>query len=289
MGSKRRRSALRRPTEHWPNRDKRPKVSGHDIRKWVVDQWVKDSTIGINGRDGMVGRLLEVFGKTLRTEDLVRLRDDAHKQRDDKTKETTDMAARRHRQQHRQAFNPVLKPATVISLKGSSSSQPSADTMPKKKKPTGPGHGTSREDQALRREYAVECLSADPAARNVDINAKIVKKYGLKVSQNTLAQARRELGIVKVAGTVKKTPKKLNGAAPKGFPPTPMPKAKAKAAKAKRAPKASNEGPIEVIRTAIEMLVEDVPGLRNLELSIENGKPRVTYEVQTVQTGELDL
>jgi hypothetical protein len=344
------------PTDTWPQKGKHPKSTAKERLDYCRQEWERDPTIPINGRGGMSRRLLEIFGKTARDEQLIVIRNEI-------------VAKHKERKKERQRMNPVLtneqrlaltkpptekrivenvenverardaaeekkQPAAPVPLKVVSDDaerkefeKKVAAALPEEPKKArsiplvpAPGAGRTIEDAAVRYEFARDFIRRHPDAINAKVQSMLVDQFGKGISTNALGTIRRELGVGRIrrrrnerARTTKRsrpvaqmpvpTPEPAP-APPPQVEPTKEPLVEAvpvkeeksavsvKTEESTKGPNAPKQGgsqePAEAIRAAVQMLLEEVPSLRRLELNVsDDGKPSVKWAVRT--EGELEL
>lgn len=274
------------PTKNWPTKGKRPKSSAQERLEYCREQWEADPHIPINGRNGMNQRLMEVFGITARSEQLMAVRSEVLSRK---------KAAR--------TFNPVLSVDQADALKKAPPrhdvTEPPQLTLIDEKEEDmnnrrnsypvvpAPGCGRSIDDAQIRYDWARSYLQRYPKAGNREIIDKVRAEFGVGIGGSALGTIRRELGV----GQVRRRRNERRRPSPPAPKTKPHTVARISEAPAVTTTVQSSASPEEVIRAAIGMLVDDVPGLRKLTLEIVDGKPVVAYDiaVQSVESGKVEL
>ncbi len=150
---------------------------------------------------------------------------------------------------------PVLTPEALAKLR----SIPKVEPTP----PKPDGRGLTRADGEIRLAYAMSIATKDMSA--TVLIAKIAERFGMGIDSNRACRILAELrGSRRRSdlGKQRRTPT-----------PTTTP----------------NQDASKHVQAAIELLVSEVPGLRELTYRIENGQPRVTFKVETLQAGSITM
>jgi 2-oxoglutarate dehydrogenase E2 component (dihydrolipoamide succinyltransferase) len=185
---------------------------------------------------------------------------------------------------------PVLTPAKAAEL--AAPRPPAADPLSPPaivpppsaaRRPGSIGTGRSMDDVAERATYAK--LIASSSKNCADLIARVRAEYGLGLSGDLAAEligevrgrrrVTREVALARRAGAPAPAP--APAATPLPAPPRP------------RAVAAASELPAAQIEAAMDLLLAEVPGLRELRLEVVEGEPRITFRVETVQAGAVTM
>jgi hypothetical protein len=275
------------PTRSWPTKGKRPRSTAQERIDYAKARWEEDPNITINGKNGMNQRLMEVFGLCARAEQLMAVRSEV-------------LAARA---KAREVGTPVLTPQqreefdaprpTLCVVNGSKEDEMS-DEKPTRTTPVVPAPGTTRSinDAKIRYDFARSYQQRNPGAPMRQIIDAVKDEFGIGIDNTAVGTIRRELGI----GNIKRRRQESR----RPHPPAPKPKPEP-IARVEATPYPTDPGkvsvirysgpPEEVIKAAVQMLLEEVPGLQRLTLVVKDGKPKVTFEVaiNRVESGEVEL
>ncbi len=214
----------------------------------------------MNGRDGMMQRLMDVFGVVPREAQLAKVR-----------QEVRDAAKERVREPAKLVSIPIAEAAAKIAERRTPEPEPEVEVVVDSK----PNHRKKSESIA-RRAFVVGMLRERPRLTNAEIVAAVKNEFDVGMCHATIRDIRADLGIVVRAG-----PRPKKGAKPRRSKPKPKPK-----------PKPQRKPPTDEdqIRAALGMLLEDVPGLRFLRYRrLEDGTPDIEFEVEAVRRGKVVL
>lgn len=265
------------PTKTWGIR-KQTKSSSEERMAFVRAKWIESPDLPINGRNGIIQLMSERFGKVARYEQLADFR-----RKMSECGDFTPLPIRieevRSRQPDPKFSNPVIVDHELAMPQHDAALVPVAKVA--KRNPKADGSGSSRADAAIRAEWARGYLEVNPKAPNSEIYAEMNPRFGKTTNGSTLAAIRRGM---RRAATYKQPrpvvtlkPTLKPAAEPQPAPPKePMNQRK----------RQQTQSPAEAIKAAVEMLLEDLPNLRRVEVLIVDGKPRVKWEVATVEMGE---
>lgn len=266
---------------------------------WVKKQFEEDPKMSINGSGGISDRMMTVFGHAFRGDMLKGLKADALNELRRKKEKEMQEQKQKNGSPPPALFNPVLKPADLNQL-------------------NSPGGTRSMDDMKIRYQYVYEFMRRNPRARNREIDQSMRDKFGISVDRYFFTECRRRLGLShrytkQMLDPNSATTRKLRNAKaiadwallgairpPDDADAAPAPTA-ARAPTADRAPaiemtevraKPRKQTPADVIKTAVQLLLSEVPELQSLSLVIErqNGKPvpKVTF-VLTPQEDQIDF
>ena len=283
----------------WPRKGKRPPSTAKERTDYAREQWEADPNIPINGNRGMVSRLMEVFGVTVRDAQLMQIRQEVLNSRKD------------GRSNGRTFSNPVIKPDELdkarkeielkktreeISSKAPPPPAPEAKILEMPKKPPtmplvlAPGAGRSLHDARVRYDFARSYLQRHPNARQTEVIAAVTDEFGVGIGAGSIGTIKRELGV----GITKRRTHEARKP-----PHTVARVARAATNDSEPASKevthvavAPTSDPEEAIKAAIQLLIAEVPNLLKLHLDIdENGKPSVDFSlrVSTTRSGKVEL
>lgn len=263
---------------------------------WVKKQFEEDPKMSINGSGGISDRMMTVFGHAFRGDMLKGLKADALNELRRKKEKEMQEQKQKNGSPPPALFNPVLKPADLNQL-------------------NSPGGTRSMDDMKIRYQYVYEFMRRNPRARNNEIDEAMRGKFGISVDRYFFTECRRRLGLSirrtkQMLDPNSSTSRKLRNAkaiadwallgAVKPLPddapaptaaPAPAPAAPAIQMTEVRA-KPKKQAPADVIKTAIQLLLSEVPELQSLSLVIErqNGMPvpKVTY-ILAPQEDQIDF
>jgi hypothetical protein len=278
---------VKRRTMDIEYRGKKQVMSAEERVAWVRKQFVKDPSISVMGVGGMHWRMKEIFGKSMSTDELHKIRREALLER----KEMED----------KKFNNPVLKKEDIDRLKDKTaviikknmspvlsvvppSQQPVPASTPvtgSKDEPKTAGVGMSQAAVNIRFEYARSIVDRNPSITINAVNEEVKKKFGMGTCPRRLrtyvagvrGKHRSDMGIKRVQTPRAASPEPTQTAPAAPTPQTP----KLDISNITIKKSASTE---EVIVAAVQMLLEDVPGLKCLNLKIdEHGTPTVDVEM----------
>lgn len=150
--------------------------------------------------------------------------------------------------------------------------RPSKERVPTAK----PGTGRGRKDSAIRKDFARMIAAEKPDMIAVDLVAAVKAEYGYGIDTEAACEILR-----RARGLKKYEHQKANAAPPVAAPRTPAPPV----AKPSQASTAA-----DAIRAALTLLLDEVPSLKTLNLSIDDkGKPHVEWTVYEVSAGKIEL
>ena len=250
---------------------------------WARAQWTKDPSIPVNGRHGMHQRMLDVFRVSAKVEQLHELKEEVMQE----------LKRNGAPSGPGKPMNPVLTPEKLaasmakphaIVVSKPSSSAPSADAPPPTAEPepaAAPiyqrlGCGKTIDDARERRRFARAIVREGMSVE--DVRLAVQDEFGIGIDTAAAAQALEEAGLLSSRRqraderTSRRAP--IAPAPPPGRPPVAPPTADA----------------ADQIRAAIELLFAEVPGLVLLEVRRgADGRPTVSYKVETIQSGSMSL
>lgn len=292
----------------WPRPGKRPKSTAGERVAYAREQWEADPNIPINGNKGMVARLMEVFGVTVRDAQLIKIRQEVLSARKGKSKGFSNTVlksnsfaeawkARHHpekaevdsggKEEHDSGGKEAHEPAKVIE-------------MPKKDEKTAPlvkapGAGRSRYDARVRYDFARSVLQRSPDMIQSELQQTVAKEFGIGISSNAIGNLKRELGV----GIIKRRTQE-GRPRPRTVARIPLDQASQEYGEGREPsvnPTSEGQGDPtrkvdDSIKAAIQLLLSEVPNLRKLRLDIdEDGKPAVAFElrVTTTRAGKVEL
>ena len=297
------------PQKNWSHKGKKVKSTAAERLEFCKQSWIKDPHIPINGNNGMNQRLLEKYGTAARAEQLMTLRSEIRAE--EKAKKE---AAAKKLRESKKPFNPVMHANNLRKKEAEQAKQlkipapPHAPPVPKppsfpeplltqesppvelmpdvtSKDTPIPGSTKSSRDVQMRYDYARLYFQMHPEARNDEVTNAVKAKFGgMGINGTSLANIKERLGVGqrhprRRARNYRK-PHKVKEETKA------MPKTQEISAERPKLPVL----PEEAIRAAVQMLLDEVPNLRSLELTIdEDGRPSVEWEVATVRTGTIEL
>lgn len=281
MTRRRKRGHQGDPTRSWPAKGNRPKSSAQERIDYAKARWQEDPTITINGKNGMNQRLMEVFGICARAEQLMAVRSEVLASKAKAKEVGTPVLTAQQREQ----FD-APKPKPILSLVNGSKE----NGMSEDKKPItipvvpAPGTGRTINDAKIRYDFARGFQQRHPDATMRQIVEEVRRQFGIGIDNIAIGTIRRELGI----GFIRRRRGEMN----RPHPPAPKAKPEPIAQVEVKPPHRPVHGPPEeVIKAAVQMLLEEVPGLQRLELVVEDGKPKVSFDVaiNRVESGKVEL
>jgi hypothetical protein len=296
------------PTRNWGHKDRKNKGTAADRLAWVEEQWLADPTIPLNGRHGMQQRLLEVFGVAARDEQLLAIRQATRDQLRAEGKLDGKGRVVKPEPQDKKPLTQKLQLPALPEPKPVPKPEPepepekkmhhdkplrivAADKPPQpgtKRVPvvSGPGTTKSTEDTRIRASWAADYLRRNPNARNADVIAATKAHFGMGLCSRAIGDIRRQLGVGIIKRRVGESHRHIRD--PLGVVEVPTESVTPKETSMPRA-KRQTQSPQDVIKAALVMLLEEVPGLRSLTVTIDDdGKPHVDYKVETVVSGKVD-
>jgi len=230
--------------------------------EWVKDLWRANPRLSINGTGGVSDRCLEQFGRAFRTEQLAKIKIEIQRELDE---------AMRQNSNGHHLPNPVLKQADVQRVLQATAAPPARQNKP--------GSSRSLADTAVRRAFCRRYMQDNPHAIYTEVCAACKAEYGVGVDNVLLGEVRRELGLTHRLTKDSVAQRRFEAKQRQDEPPP----------KRSAPPVRQMSRPEEAVRTAVELLVAEVPGLQSLTLEIKDGRPVVRYEVQTVARGDFSL
>ena len=214
----------------------------------------------------MSQRIADVFGVVPRDQQLVRVRQEIRE-------EAKKVVAGAPSRMVSIPIAKVIGPTTIVN--GTTDAPPPPEPEPEKPVRRSRRRG---EDAVERKQWARKRLEEDRGASNRELQNECREIFGVGIDGKVLARLRRALGIKPKGRWAEKPAVELPPAPVTLREPEPKPSR----------PTGERE---EIIRDAIQMLVEELPGLLKLTLEIIDGEPHVSYEaaVQRTETGKLKL
>ena len=170
-----------------------------------------------------------------------------------------------------------------------------------------PGTTMTRADSRIRYDWCKEFLLLNPDARNSDVNKACKAVFGMGANGSAIGDMRRMLGIGIVKQRVDERHRSVRSpigrvavpaavipdppAVEATVIPVPPPAVAPVMEHPGDAPAArQSSDPASVIKAAISMLLEEVPNLRLLTVTInDDGIPDVAFRVQTIVSGKVIL
>lgn len=287
------------PKKTWAHKGKKTKSTAAERLEYCRKLWIEDPHIPLNGSKGMNQRLLEKYGIAARAEQLMTLRSEIRTEQKAKAEAAKIEKAKR-------PFNPVMpkkrtekvnivaieavppKPIQVPKLPSFPEPllvSPTVELMPDmtSKDTPIPGSTKSSRDVQMRYDYARLYFQMHPEARNDEVTAAVKAKFGgTGINGTSLANIKERLGV----GQRHPRRRARNYRKPHKAKETTV--ADTQEMRIER--QKSVVLPEEAIRAAVQMLLDEVPNLRSLELTIDDeGRPSVEWEVATVRTGKIEL
>ncbi len=248
--------------------------------EWVKQEWRKNPRISINGTNGMSDRMLTVFGRAIRTDELARIKVDINREMNEAMQQVKD-GSNGHG-----PMNPVIKaadvPRVVKALEPQAPPAPSSPAPAPKSVSGKPGSTKSHADHVIRREFCRRYYEQHPTATSAEVRDACVREYGIGIDNIALGDCRRDAGIMRglqVGSEAHQRWRERNAPAERRELARPVVTLKA----------APVQSPADAIRAAVELLMESVPGLQSLSVTIADGRPKFRYSVQTVSEGEESL
>lgn len=286
-----------RRMEKDPPRPKRTKLTARERLDWAKDRWRDDLTISVNGKDGMHKRMMDVFSVSVKVEQLHEAKEEVIRELEAERREEADRKEReelKRQKEQAKCRTPVLTPTQREQF---DSPRPALVVvkdevieMPEKKKPTipvvpAPGTTRSIDDAKIRYDFARSYLQRNPRSTNADVVDAVREEFGMGIDTNAVGTIKRELGV----GSIRRRRTERRRPHPPAPRPKPEPIAKVEAKPPHRKVRMAPE---EAIKETLQILLDEVPGLRKLSLVVgDDGKPRVSFdiEVNRVESGEVDL
>lgn len=283
------------PKKTWAHKGKKTKSTAAERLEYCRKLWIEDPHIPLNGSKGMNQQLLEKYGIAARAEQLMTLRSEIRTEQ--KAKAEAEKAAKIAKA--KRPFNPVMhKTKSTVHKVVNHPKPPAVPNPPSFPEPLLvsppvelmpdvtssdtpiPGSTKSSRDVQMRYDYARLYFQMHPEARNDEVIAAVKAKFGgMGINGTSLANIKERLGVGQ------RHPRRRARNYRKPY------KAKDETmANTQPAERSKGVQPEEAIRAAVQMLLDEVPNLRSLELTIdEEGRPSVEWEVATVRTGTIEL
>lgn len=262
---------------NWPRRRKRPPSTGREREAYALEQWMENPNIALNGKTGMVNRLMEVFGITVRDAQLVKIRKQAQAALKEKATKISNPVL---------TSIPDIKPVRKIVAAVPPKPLPPPPSIPVVQ---APGTGRSRHDSEVRYDFARSFLYKHPTATGEEVSEAVRAEFGTGVGATAVGNIKREIGVGRIhrrtnegrAGKVKhyarvKPQPEAPAPAPKKVPTMPRPPST----------------PEESIKATLQLLIAELPTLRRLSVVIDDyGNPSVEFDVavSTVRKGTVQL
>jgi hypothetical protein len=300
------------PKKTWAHKGKKTKSTAAERLEYCRKLWIEDPHIPLNGSKGMNQRLLEKYGIAARAEQLMTLRSEIRTEQKDKA----EAAKAAKIAKAKRPFNPVMpknktKAADSITSRTASTVHKVVPPIPPVPKPPNfpepllvpavkavelipdvtsrdkpiPGSTKSSRDVQMRYDYARLYFQMHPEARNDEVITAVKTKFGgMGINGSSLADIKERLGVGQ------RHPRRR--ARHHNDKPSKVTKEKTMETTQEVRIERPKVAPLpeEAIRAAVQMLLDEVPNLRSLELTIDDeGRPSVEWEVATVRTGKIEL
>jgi len=254
--------------------DGKPSSSAKERLEFAESRFRESINISINGPCGLNRELTEKFGVAIRNDVLNAMREEV---REAMAKEKA--GSERRTEEARAMGRPVLSRSDVDRI-----ARAAIPKVTRRPVVLAPGAGRSTDDAKIRYDFARSYLQRHPNAMNKEVLPAVQREFGIGINGSTVGTIRRELGVGRI--------KRRHNERRRPSPPAPKPKpAIVEHFDPHPFAPETPATPIDTIRIAVQMLVDEVPNLRSLTLTIVDGKPSVTYgfAVNRIETGEIEL